>query len=128
MMSNAHDKAKLAQLIEIEGYESAEEFAGGRLLGCGLACHLHERSLPLQLRDGARPDAGYCEECGTQKMKEPVLAVNAELLRAMQSSQRIGAEFGAAGLDRMAADRLMPLKKRANDLSSISYGVRDRRH
>lgn len=35
MMSNAHDKAKLAQLIEIEGYESTEELLEAILSDAG---------------------------------------------------------------------------------------------
>ena len=53
MMDDALRKAKLAKLIEIEGYDSFEEFAGGRFLGCGVPCHLHERRVRLHLRDGA---------------------------------------------------------------------------
>ena len=41
-MSNAHDEAKLAQLVENKGYESAEEMLEAHLVGCGLPCHVHE--------------------------------------------------------------------------------------
>jgi hypothetical protein len=75
MMDDALRKAKLAKLIEIEGYDSFEELAEAVFLdavspaicaneGCDFTCEME----PDQ-------DAGYCEECHTNTMKSaPVLA------------------------------------------------------
>jgi len=74
-MTDAQDKAKLAKLVEIEGYDSTEELIAAVLLdsvspaicmneGCDFTCEME----PDQ-------DAGYCEECHTNTMKAtPVLA------------------------------------------------------
>jgi hypothetical protein len=48
-------ESKLAKLLEIEGYVRIEDLIRGRVLGCGLARHMHERRLQLHPRDGARP-------------------------------------------------------------------------
>jgi hypothetical protein len=74
-MTDALDKAKLAKLVEIEGYDSADELMGAVFSdavspaicmneGCDFACEME----PDQ-------DAGWCEECRTNTMKAaPVLA------------------------------------------------------
>jgi hypothetical protein len=74
-MDDALRKAKLAKLIEIEGYDSFEELAEAVFSdavspaicvneGCDFTCEME----PDQ-------DAGYCEECHTNTMKSaPVLA------------------------------------------------------
>jgi len=49
-MTDALDKAKLAKLVEIEGYDSTEELIAAVLFGFGLSRHLHERRLRLHLR------------------------------------------------------------------------------
>jgi hypothetical protein len=68
-------QAKLAKLVEIEGFDSTEELIAAVLLdsvspaicmneGCDFTCEME----PDQ-------DAGYCEECHTNTMKAaPVLA------------------------------------------------------
>jgi hypothetical protein len=70
-----HCGAKLAKLIEIEGYDSADELMEAVFSdavspaicmneGCDFACEME----PDQ-------DGGYCEECRTNTMKAaPVLA------------------------------------------------------
>jgi hypothetical protein len=75
MMDDALREAKLAKLIEIEGYDSFEELAEAVFSdavspaicvneGCDFTCEME----PDQ-------DAGYCEECHTNTMKSaPVLA------------------------------------------------------
>jgi hypothetical protein len=67
--------AKLAKLVEIEGYDSADELMGAVISdavspaicmndGCDFTCEME----PDQ-------DAGFCEECRTNTMKAaPVLA------------------------------------------------------
>ena len=74
-MIDALHTAKLAKLLEIEGYDSTEELIAAVLLdsvspaicmneGCNFTCEME----PDQ-------DAGYCEECHTNTMKvAPVLA------------------------------------------------------
>jgi hypothetical protein len=74
-MTDALDKAKLAKLLEIEGYGSTEELMEAVFSdsvspaicmneGCDFTCEME----PDQ-------DAGYCEECHTNTMKAaPVLA------------------------------------------------------
>ena len=74
-MDDPRHKAKLAKLIEIEGYESAHELMETVLSdavspaicmndGCDFTCEME----PDQ-------DAGYCEECHTNTIKAaPVLA------------------------------------------------------
>jgi hypothetical protein len=74
-MTDALDKAKLAKLIEIEGFDSIEELMEAVFSdsvspaicmneGCDYTCQME----PDQ-------DAGYCEECHTNTMKAaPVLA------------------------------------------------------
>ena len=74
-MTDALDKAKLAKLLEIEGYDSIEELIAAVFSdavspaicinqGCDFTCEME----PDQ-------DAGYCEECHTNTMKAaPVLA------------------------------------------------------
>ena len=75
MTDDALRKAKLAKLLEIEGYESIDELIEAVFLdavspaicmneGCDFTCEME----PDQ-------DAGYCEECHTNTMKAaPVLA------------------------------------------------------
>jgi hypothetical protein len=75
MMDDTLRKAKLAKLIEIEGYDTFEELAEAVFSdavspaicmneGCDYTCEME----PDQ-------DAGYCEECHTNTMKAaPVLA------------------------------------------------------
>ena len=75
MDNDALRKAKLAKLVEIEGYDNTEELIAAVLLdsvspaicmneGCDFTCEME----PDQ-------DAGYCEECHTNTMKAaPVLA------------------------------------------------------
>jgi hypothetical protein len=67
--------AKLARLVEVEGYDSADELMGAMFSdavspaicmneGCNFTCEME----PDQ-------DAGWCEECRTNTMKAaPVLA------------------------------------------------------
>ena len=74
-MIDALHKAKLAKLLEIEGYDSTEELIAAVFSdsvspaicineGCDYTCEME----PDQ-------DAGYCEECHTNTMKAaPVLA------------------------------------------------------
>jgi hypothetical protein len=74
-MDDPLHKAKLAKLVEIEGYDSADELMGAVFSdavspaicmneGCDFTCEME----PDQ-------DAGYCEECHTNTMKvAPVLA------------------------------------------------------
>jgi hypothetical protein len=74
-MTDALDKAKLAKLLEIEGYGSTEELMEAVFSdsvspaicmneGCDFTCEME----PDQ-------DAGYCEECHTNTIKAaPVLA------------------------------------------------------
>ena len=74
-MTDALDKAKLAKLIEIEGFDSIEDLIAAVFSdtvspaicmneGCDFTCEME----PDQ-------DAGYCEECHTNTMKAaPVLA------------------------------------------------------
>jgi hypothetical protein len=74
-MDDALREAKLAKLVEIEGYDSADELMEAVLSdsvspaicineGCDFTCEME----PDQ-------DAGYCEECHTNTMKAaPVLA------------------------------------------------------
>jgi hypothetical protein len=74
-MDDALREAKLAKLIEIEGYDSAEELLAAVFSdsvspaicmneGCDFACEME----PDQ-------DRGFCEECHTNTMKAaPVLA------------------------------------------------------
>jgi hypothetical protein len=73
-MTDALDKAKLAKLLEIEGYGSTEELMEAVFSdsvspaimneGCDFNCEME----PDQ-------DAGYCEECHTNTIKAaPVLA------------------------------------------------------
>ena len=69
MTDDALRKAKLAKLLEIEGYESIDELIEAVFLdavspaicmneGCDFTCEME----PDQ-------DAGYCEECHTNTMK-----------------------------------------------------------
>jgi hypothetical protein len=74
-MTDALDKAKLAKLVEIEGYDSIEELMEAVFSdsvspaicmneGCDFTCEME----PDQ-------DAGYCEECHINTIKSaPVLA------------------------------------------------------
>ena len=74
-MIDALHTAKLAKLVEIEGFDSTEELIAAVLLdsvspaicmneGCDFTCEME----PDQ-------DAGYCEECHTNTMTAaPVLA------------------------------------------------------
>ena len=74
-MTDTLDKAKLAKLVEIEGYASIEELLEAVFSdavspaicmneGCDFTCEME----PDQ-------DAGYCEECHTNTMTAaPVLA------------------------------------------------------
>jgi hypothetical protein len=74
-MDDALRQAKLAKLIEIEGYETADQLLEAVFSdavspaicmndGCNFTCEME----PDQ-------DAGYCEECHTNTMKSaPVLA------------------------------------------------------
>jgi hypothetical protein len=74
-MDDARRQAKLAKLIEIEGYETADQLLEAVFSdavspaicmndGCIFTCEME----PDQ-------DAGYCEECHTNTMKSaPVLA------------------------------------------------------
>jgi hypothetical protein len=74
-MDDPFNQAKLAKLIEIEGYDSLEELLEAVFSdavspaicmneGCDFTCEME----PDQ-------DAGYCEECHTNTMKAaPVLA------------------------------------------------------
>ena len=68
-MDDAHCAAKLAKLIEIEGYESIDQLAEAVFSdavcpaicmheGCNFTCEME----PDQ-------DAGYCENCHTNSMK-----------------------------------------------------------
>jgi hypothetical protein len=69
IMHDAHRVAKLAKLIEIEGYDSIRDLVEAVCLdtvspaicsneGCNFTCEME----PDQ-------DAGYCEECHTNSMK-----------------------------------------------------------
>jgi hypothetical protein len=74
-MDDALRAAKLAKLLDIEGYDSADELMGAVISdavspaicmneGCDFTCEME----PDQ-------DAGYCEECRTNTMQAaPVLA------------------------------------------------------
>jgi hypothetical protein len=74
-MDDVLRRAKLAKLVEIEGFDSIDEMMEAVFSdavspaicmneGCAFACEME----PDQ-------DAGYCEECGTNTMKAaPVLA------------------------------------------------------
>jgi hypothetical protein len=74
-MTDALDKAKLAKLIDVEGFDTIEALMGAVFSdsvspaicmneGCDFTCEME----PDQ-------DAGYCEECHTNTMKAaPVLA------------------------------------------------------
>jgi hypothetical protein len=56
MMDDTLRKAKLAKLIEIEGYDSFEELAEAVFSDAvSPATGLHERRVRLHLRDGAQP-------------------------------------------------------------------------
>jgi hypothetical protein len=75
IMDDALRRAKLAKLVEIEGYDSADELMEAVVSdavspaicvneGCDFTCEME----PDQ-------DAGWCEECRTNTMKAaPVLA------------------------------------------------------
>ena len=54
-ISPAQREAKLAKLMEIEGYDNFEELAQVILSELRLPRHLHERGLQLHLRNGAGP-------------------------------------------------------------------------
>ena len=45
MPTTAEQRAKLAKLMEIEGYDNFEEMAQAILSELRLPCHLHERRL-----------------------------------------------------------------------------------
>ena len=73
MPTPAERRAKLAKLIEIEGYESIEELAEAILSdsvspaicmneNCNFTCEME----PDQ-------DAGYCEECHTNSMQSALI-------------------------------------------------------
>ena len=73
MPTAAQRRAKLAKLIEIEGYDNFEEMAQAILSdsvspaicmneGCNFTCEME----PDQ-------DAGYCEECRTNSMQSSLI-------------------------------------------------------
>ena len=74
-MSDPRDDAKLAKLIEIEGYDSIEALMEAVLSDSVSPAICMNESCDFTCEMEPDQDAGYCEECHTNSMKAaPVLA------------------------------------------------------
>jgi hypothetical protein len=74
-MSRSRDKAKLAKLIEIEGYDSIEALMEVVFSDAVSPAICMNEDCDFTCEMEPDQDAGYCEECRTNSMKAaPVLA------------------------------------------------------
>jgi hypothetical protein len=75
IMSRSRDKAKLAKLIEIEGYDSIEALMKAVFSDAVSPAICMNEDCDFTCEMEPDQDAGYCEECHTNTMKAaPVLA------------------------------------------------------
>ena len=74
-MSRSREKAKLAKLVEIEGYENIEALLQAVLCDSVSPAICMNEDCDFTCEMEPDQDAGYCEECHTNTMKAaPVLA------------------------------------------------------
>jgi hypothetical protein len=69
MMADALSKAKLAKLIEIEGYDGVEDLAQAVLSDAVSPAICMNEDCNFTCEMEPDQDAGYCEECHTNSMK-----------------------------------------------------------